>query len=200
MKIVDLTQKMTMASFKRLCRLNSHAARSSSKFRGTYVEAPALVRKTESAIGEIDVSSFYRDAVRLDLGEKKARDPIDDEDLEAAEEASGLAVREGEFVIVQTGWERMVNRAYFSAHPGLSENGAQYLGFKRVCGVGIDTPCLDVPGVRRLPAHRTLFESGCIIIENLCNLGRINQGRFNLVALPLRVDAAWSPARVVALL
>ncbi len=141
-----------------------------------------------------------KDAVLLDLTHKRPRQLIDDEDLEAAEERAGLAVRESEIVIIHTGWDRFVfSEDYFSNHPGVSENGAEYLEFKHVAGVGVDAPNLDHPESKNFPAHAILLRKEIFVIENLCNLDKIEQPRFRLIALPLRVKASGSPVRAIAI-
>jgi kynurenine formamidase len=152
-------------------------------------------------IDQFDAEVFVKDAVLLDLTYKKPGELIDDEDLEAAEERAGLAVREREVVIIQMGWDRFLHsKDYFSAHPCLSENGAENLEFKHVGGVGVDTPNIDSPDSEKFPVHLILLRKEIFILENLCNLGNIEQSRFRLVALPLRVAASGSPVRAIAIL
>lgn len=165
------------------------------------MEAPSYLVKGGKAISDFGPEVFLRDAVLLDLSHKKPRELIDDEDLEAAEEGAGLAVREGEFVILHTGFATLhKHRNRLAAHPALSENGAQYLEFKRVAGVGVDTPNLDHQTGKDLPAHSTLMRKGALVLENLCNLENVGESRFRLIALPLKVKAAVSPVRAVAVL
>jgi len=145
--------------------------------------------------------SFVKDAVLLDLTNMKPRQLIDDGDLEAAEEGAGLALREGEIALIHTGWDGNVgSEEYWSSHPALSENGADYLSFKRVSGVGVNMPSIDQPGNQALPAHTILMRNGICVLEHICNLDLIDQPRFRLIALPLRIKASVSPARALALL
>lgn len=193
MKIIDLTNELS----KDFPVLTDHHASD----HGTYVDAPALLLEKGKTIDKFGPEIFVRDAVLLDLTHKKPRQPIDDEDLEAAEERAGLAVRESEFVVIHTGWDRFLeSKDYLLNHPYLSENGAQYLEFKNVSGVGVDSPNLENPDSKNLPIHEILLRKEILILENLCNLNRIEEPRFRLIALPLRVNASSSPVRAIAVI
>lgn len=137
-----------------------------------------------------------KSTVLLDISERNVRE-IDDEDLEGAEEAAGLSIREGEVVVLHTCWDEtsMKRRKLF---PGLSENAADYLLFKRISGVAVDCPSIDHG--KSMRSHRMLLRNGVSVIEDVCNLVEIDQSRFRLVILPLRMKAAVSPACVLALL
>ncbi len=65
--------------------------------------------------------------------------------------------------------------------------------------VGIDTPSVDPFDSTDLPAHRALARHGIVAIEGL-RLAGVPAGRWDLVALPLRVAGAdAAPARVLLL-
>jgi arylformamidase len=199
MKIVDLTYELPF-EFLSIDQATSNALPHSTN-PGTYIDSPSLVLAGGKTIDLFEPESFVRDAVLLDLTHKKSRQLIDDEDLEAAEERAGLTVREGEAVIVQTGWEKFVHAPdYMSNHPGLSENGVEYLEFKRVAAVGVDTPSVDHPDNHDFRAHRALLSREILVIENLCNLEKIDQSRFPVIALPLKMKASRSPIRAIAIL
>ncbi len=124
---------------------------------------------------------------------------VDDEDLEGAEEGAGLAIRDGEIAIIQTGWEQFYSQPNrYRSHPALSVNAAEYLAFKGVSAVGIDAPSIDPSTDSKLSAHSVLFRREILEIENLRNLDLIEEPRFQLFALSLNVKAASSPARVIA--
>jgi len=167
----------------------------------TRIDAPALVAPDGKTIDQLPPECLLRDAVLLDLTEKEAGKSIDDEDLEAAEERAGLAVRENEIVLLHIGRGRFArNNEFLSDHPYLSENGAEYLELRHVSGVGIDAPNLENPMSNELPVHKALLGSGIFILENLNNLDVLEKERFRLVALPPRVKAASTLARVLAVL
>ena len=162
----------------------------------TLIEAPALLIRNGKTIDRLHVSSFFRVAVLLDLRHKEGMEIIEDEDLEAAEEAAGLAVRGGEIIVLRTGWEEYSSsKGYCVGFPSLSRNAVEYLLFRGISGVGVDCPSVDLD--RRLMIHRRLFRGGALVIENLCNLEELDRSRFQLVALPLRVSVGRSVARVI---
>ena len=184
MQIVDLTIERPLNSYLR------------KPLTGTHLCAPAFAIKGQSTIAQLRPEIFVADAVLLDLTRKKPGEAIDDEDMEAAEEDAGLAVREGEAVILHTGSQARNKSS--RKHAFLSENGAQYFEFKRVSMVGIDAASLGV--TNRSAAHKVLLKSNIPILEGLCNLDQVDATRFRLLALPLRVKVAVSPARALAIL
>jgi kynurenine formamidase len=201
MKIVDLTHELRSESAPVLDKLDFHTNISENRFLATHIEAPAYLMSEGKTLDQFDLQSFLRDAVLLDVSHMKHGQLIDDEDLEGAEEDAGLALREGEVVIIRTGWDKHgSSEDYWSDHPVLSENGAEYLEFKRVGGLGIDTASIDPASNHELLAHSILFRNEMFVLENLCNLDQVDEERFRLIALPLRIKAAASLVRAVALL
>lgn len=180
MRIVDLSNEFSQKGFAK----DSHA--------GTHLDAPAYLLRNQKTINDFGLETFFSDAVILDLSRIKPGEAVDDEDLEAAEEAAGLALREGEVVIIRTG-------GVVKPHAYLSENAAQYLEFKRVGMVGIDAPSIDKSMSLDLPAHMVLLSKGILILEGLCNLVDVDLPRFKLAAFPLKTYAPTSPVRAVAI-
>jgi kynurenine formamidase len=61
--------------------------------------------------------------------------------------------------------------------------------------------CLDTPSPDRSPhdVHRLLLKNSVLIAENLTNLEQLlTVQHFEIVALPLRIHADSSPARIFA--
>jgi kynurenine formamidase len=135
--------------------------------------------------------------VLLDISHKKPGQPIDDEDLEAAEESAGLALREGEAVILYTcGGEAL---SVGGGNVYLSRNAAEYLEFKGVSLVGVDSASIDNSESSELSAHRILLSKEILILEGLRNLGAIDSCRFRLASFPLKLSGGTAPARAVAI-
>jgi arylformamidase len=183
-KIIDLTQPLSLSHLHDM--LHS----------GTHVDAPAYLIPNGKTIDRFAPEFFLKDAVLLDLTNAGAGEQIEDEDLEAAEEEAGLAVRQGEAVILHTGWSKT---EHGDQYPFLSQNGAEYLEFKRTGIVGVDTPNVDGSRNMDSPAHSVLLRSEILVLEGLCNLNLVEVERFRLIALPLKANGPCSPVRAVAL-
>lgn len=79
----------------------------------------------------------------------------------------------------------------------LSPDAARFLADAGVVLIGIDTPSVDPFDSERLEAHHVLATAGVYILEGL-DLSRIDDGIYELIALPLRlVDMDASPVRAV---
>ena len=189
MRIVDVSR--VIQGRMPLVRFQTHPRTSFTR-----VEAPAFIFRTGRTIGQILVESFVSSAVLLDVSSKEMGE-IDDEDLEGAEEAAGLSVREGELVLLHTSWEERSTKRK-TPFPGLSRNAIEYLLIKRIAGVAVDCPSIDAAG--SMHSHKALLRNEMLVIEDVCNLGEIDRSRFRLLVLPFRLKAAVSPVRVVALL
>jgi arylformamidase len=100
-------------------------------------------------------------------------------------------------VVLNTGWARQWGTpGYFTDHPRISGQSAEFL---RECGVhlvGVDMPSVDRPP---FPAHLALLGGGIVIVENLTNLQAIGEETFQLSVVPLKLSGRdGSPVRAVA--
>lgn len=89
------------------------------------------------------------------------------------------------------------NDDFFSLTPEIVE----HLHSKGVILVGIDTPSVDPADSKDLPTHQALFKTGILNLEGL-DLSGANDGIYNLVALPIKIEgaeAAWVRAVLVPL-
>jgi len=189
LKMLDLTADLSLDLFVR----DIHA--------GTHIEAPAYLFGGGKRIDQFGLESFVAESILLDLTDKEPGQPIDDEDLEGAEERAGIGLREGEVVLLHTGRDDSKHDDTVPMpHPYLSVNGAEYLEFKRPFMVGTDAPSIDPNGSKQLSAHSILMRAGILVLESLCNLDKIQQSRFRLLALPLKLRGSTSPVRAVAIL
>jgi arylformamidase len=106
-----------------------------------------------------------------------------------------VAVRATRRLLVRTYRERpsRFDESMRHATPEL----ADWLAARGAVLLGIDTDSMDAFDSKDLPAHRRLDSHGIAILEGI-DLSRVTPGRYELVALPLRlVGADGSPARAV---
>jgi arylformamidase len=214
MRVIDLTMRITPSirvypgspqpSFIPWSKFDRHGYDSEAMFMsthtGTHVDAPSHFKPGLASIDMISTDRLVCNAVLI-RAEKGANQLIEEQDL-------GNQIREGDAVVIATGWEkRSGSRNYMSENPGLSEQAARYLARKRVNAVAIDCPSIDGGADSRFIAHNILLSCNILVVENLCNLNRVASSRsrssstFTLIISPLKLGGATgSPARVLALL
>jgi arylformamidase len=95
---------------------------------------------------------------------------------------------EGKAVLVETGWDRhWRTERYFSGHPFLTRDAAQFLLDSGVLLVGIDSLNIDDIADASRPVHSVLLGADVPIVEHLCNLGSLPSAGFRFFAIPAKV-------------
>ena len=149
----------------------------------------------------------------LDIARQQNMDvlPVDftitPEHLEAAERAQNIAVREGDVVLLRTGWARYWEDAgrFISQvrGPGPGEAGARWISARHAFAAGSDTVAFEFVPALNMPVHvHLLVESGIHIIEclNLEQLAADGVHEFIFIAAPLKIrGGTGSPIRPLAL-
>lgn len=179
----------------------------------THVDSISHLEPTsELSIDEMPLERFYRSAICLDLSSVDHPDPVTVADLEEALDASGLAIDEGDTVLVETGnrrtnystTDREKKHRYVSKFVGLEEAAGQYLVDRGANAIGIDSISVDHPGNiypnYEFPIHALCSREEVVIYENLSNLGGVTGERFTFAAFPLKIrGGTGSPVRPVAI-
>lgn len=209
MRVVDLTMRITPSmkvfpgsprpSFIPWSRFDSHGYDSEAMFMsthtGTHVDAPSHFAPGLDSIDRIQASRLVCSAVLI-KAPKNANQLVERKDL------AGEEIRQGDAVVIATGWERRAAKSnYMSENPGLSADAAKYLARKKVNAVAIDGPSIDAGFDAKFAAHNVLLPRNILAVENLCNVYKITTNRFTMVISPLKLGGATgSPARVLAIL
>jgi arylformamidase len=107
---------------------------------------------------------------------------------------------EGKAVLVNTGWDvHWSTEKYFTDHPFLTEQAADYLKECKVCLVGIDSHNIDDTRTNTRPVHTILLGNGILIVEHLCNLSVIPDENFIFSAIPPKFKGVGTfPVRAIA--
>jgi kynurenine formamidase len=166
---------------------------------GTHIDPPAHLFPGRTTLDAFPVSQFVGKAVVVDCTDVRADGKITMTHIDKVREHADAA----EFLILNTGWERYWGRnEYFEDFPVMDEGVADYIKASGKKGVGVDVMSLDPVADEHLTTHRRLFEdSELVVIENLKNLGRVGDGLFTFIALPLKhKDGDGSPTRAIAIL
>jgi kynurenine formamidase len=161
---------------------------------GTHLDAPFHFFDAGRTVDCVPLEHCVGPALLVDLGGVGAGQEIETRHLAPYRDR----LRETGRVVLHTGWWRQWGTPdYFTEHPRLSGQAAEFLVECGVRLVGVDTPSVDQPP---FPAHLALLGSGVLIVENLTNLSAIGREIFQLVVLPLRISGRdGSPVRAIAM-
>jgi arylformamidase len=176
----------------------------------THVDAPAHIFEDGLTNDQIPLDRLVGEAVVIDMMHKQPKEAVTAADLEA----SGVEVREGDIVIIRTGWtdRAWATEEFWRDMIVLSEDACDWLigkGIKALVqdfdpDVQLMYTCEACGALRPrevyVPNHHKFLERGIILIEWCTNLGAIEKPRVTLVCLPLKLkDSDGAPARVIAI-
>ena len=182
----------TPASVRRIARLADGESvnlgtLTASLHAGTHADAPYHFEDDGVGIDAVEAEVYVGPAVVWDV---RGCDPIRISDLERAPlaEAPRLLLRTG-------GWTD--HTVFPTSVPVVADDVPAYLASRGVRLLGVDVPSVDPIDSKTLSLHHALLANGIHILESL-DLSAVEQGVYNLSALPIRVvggDAA--PVRAV---
>jgi kynurenine formamidase len=166
-----------------------------STHTGTHMDAPSHFASNASTIDKISVGRFISNAILIKL-KKGSNQLITADEIKA----SNVSIKQGDTIVLSTLWENEIDKDYFFSHsPGLAEDAAKYLIDKKVNAVGIDSPSIDRGSESSFAVHKLLLSNEILIVENLCNLDKLNCQYFTLIMTPLKLSgASGSPIRAIA--
>jgi len=176
----------------RLLHLYSHS--------GTHMDAQSHFIPGGRGIDEIDLNKCIGPALLVDMGDVTEKFLIETKHLKGYKNR----IRRGSRIVFKTNWSKYYGQPAFRDQcPRISIELAEYLAGLGIGLIGVEPPSVaDVHNKSEVVSvHRTLLEKEIVIVEGLCNLDKIEQENFTIIALPLPVkDGDGSPCRVIALL
>jgi kynurenine formamidase len=158
---------------------------------------------------------IVRRGVLIDLVEARGdrlppRYLVERDELEAAADSQGVAVRPGDVLLIHTGWGRAWEDPDYISGGGMARSSGEWAVEQGVYAVGADNMSWDLPGYvdqvlgHSLPNHTLLLaRAGILIFENLLleDLAASGAREFLFVSLPLKLaGATGSPTRPVAII
>ena len=166
---------------------------------GTHMDAPIHFEVNEKTIDQYPASRFFCDCWIVDLPNCSDSKLIVPEDLSKI----ANAILPGEGLIFRTGWSAYVGEEkYRQKLPRISKELAEWCTKKSIAMIGVEPPSIaDVYDLKEVSeVHTILLNADVLIIEGLCNLGKISQPKVQLVALPLKIkNGDGAPCRVIAI-
>ncbi|WP_425445357.1 arylformamidase [Virgibacillus phasianinus] len=154
---------------------------------GTHIDAPFHFDNDGKRIDELDVNLYVGEAIVLDVGNVQ----------EITVETLGNFSFDGVTrVLLKTSLPNDHTR-FPEQIPNLDPRIADFLAEKGIKLIGVDMPSVDALDSKELPTHHALYTNGIHILENLM-LDNVEQGNYELIALPLAIKGAdGSPVRAV---
>ena len=159
------------------------SAMTGSPHVGTHADAPLHVRDGDAASHDLPLGAFLGPAWVSDVQHLTGEISLGDLALPDEGPVERLLLRTGRSIAAGA-FPRSWPSLAASAIAGLHQRGLRLLG--------VDAPSVDERDNKELRNHHLLFDGGAWVLENLA-LGHVDQGPWELLALPLRVhglDAA----------
>lgn len=157
-------------------------------YSGTHIKSPKFLSSDLRAIEHIAFNELIHYTTVVHLGDKREKDLITCEDLQA------FYIKAGDGLLIHTGWSAFWESGqYYIDFPLITSDAAEYMiKDLRIPFLGADIPFSS-------EVQKTILKNNCFLIENLTNLDQINLNRFLLIVLPLNIYSSdGAPARVVA--
>jgi kynurenine formamidase len=160
---------------------------------GTHMDAPFHLFEDGATIDRIDLGHCVGEAHLLHI-DTPGNGKIERAQLMGHRERFARCGK----IVLSTGWAKQWGRPeYFTQHPVITPDAADFLIECGVHLVGIDFPSVDQAPFL---THVVLLSHNVLILENLTNLSEIRAQSFQLVAIPLKFTGRdGSPVRAVAL-
>jgi kynurenine formamidase len=191
----------------------AHQAENLTLHGGVHVDSGIQTSVGFRVLGVETMAPLVSRGVLLDVAGPKrlpSEHEVTVQELERAREAARVEIREGDVVLVRTGYGALWSEpAEYLRGAGVSSAGSRWLIDQKVGAVGADNMAWDVIGPTdpelkvTLPGHVLLLvRAGIPIIENL-NLEELAAAavhEFAFVCLPLKMrGATGSPVRPIAI-
>jgi len=155
---------------------------------GTHGDAPLHYANDGASSAECDLEPYIGPCVLLDVRHARRRVEVDDIDWDA--------VAGAERVLLRT-YENFPHESWDSDFTAIASEVIARLGATGVRLIGTDAASLDPEQSKTLDAHHAVKAADMRILEGLV-LDDVPPGRYELVALPLRiVGADASPVRAI---
>jgi arylformamidase len=154
---------------------------------GTHVDAPFHFDPAGAPIDRVDLSRYVGRCLVLTAKSPGALRVSD---------VAGIDLRSEERLLVR-GPDRLRDDQWKDDFFHCSLDAARHLAASGLKLLGIDTPSMDFMTSKELAAHKALVAGGVAILESL-DLSTVRDGRYELIALPLKIAGSdGSPVRAV---
>lgn len=153
---------------------------------GTHIDAPWHFVKDGKKLDKVDLERLVGDGLVIDCRKYK----------EISKDAVKSNVR-NKIVFFYTGQSKKTKEEYGKNAPVVSDELAKLLVKGKVKCIGVDS---FSPDGEPYNVHRILLSKDIPIVENLVNLDKLLNKKFQAIILPLKVDLDGAPCRVIGII
>lgn len=155
---------------------------------GTHIDCPMHLLPNAKTIAEYPIQCFIGNGVLIDV---RGQDEI------SFKSGYNDKIKKDDVVLIYTGMdEKYGEDDYYTKHPVITEELAEFFVSKKIKMLGIDMPSPDFPP---FPVHKLLLGNDIFIIENMTNLRELLKiEKFEVFAQPLKIHAEASLVRAFA--
>jgi kynurenine formamidase len=155
---------------------------------GTHIDSPMHLTPSTDFIDSFPLDTFIGNGCVLD---------VRGQEIISFKNEYSEKIKERDIVLLFTGHDLEFGKEnYFEKYPVIDSDFANFLITKKIKMLGIDTPS---PDKYPFEIHKLLFDHNILIIENMTNLGKLNDKKnFEIIAFPLKIKADSSLVRVMA--
>ena len=170
---------------------------------GTHIDAFYHMDPNGTTIDQMPLDFFFGKAVCFDMRHIPERGRITAQDMEEAQEKSGITV-DGHIVLFATGIHEKYypDKKILRVHPEVTPEAVQWLADRHSRVHGVEGPSTDIMDLNEFPSHRACRRLGLTHYEWLENLTElVGKGEFVFYGVPLRLsNGSASPVRAFAVL
>ncbi|MDO4833893.1 MAG: cyclase family protein [Bacillota bacterium] len=164
---------------------------------GTHIDAPYHFLPDGKRITDFPISKFVGEGIVIDLRYKEAGEVILPEDIEPYKHC----IREGDFVLIQTGWYYRFGTDEYLDHPYFSKETAVFLAKMGISIIAVDFMNVDSTKLEQWQAHPVFLSNDVLIVENINHSLKLKPDiRYRFGFLPLKLHGSdGSPIRAFAI-
>ena len=164
---------------------------------GTHIDAPYHFIPDGKRITDYPVSRFIGDGVICDLRHKKAGEAITADDIFPCLKE----FRQGEFLLLQTGWCEKYGTEDYYDHPYITAEAAQAMVDCGVSIIAVDFLNVDPTLHEQWDTHPIFLGNEVLIVENIDNSLELDPDRrYCLCFIPLKLGGSdGAPVRAFAI-
>jgi arylformamidase len=144
---------------------------------GTHADAPFHVDSDGARSGDFPLAVFWGPAQVVAVEDAAIR----------SDHVAGLDIAAAPRVLFKTRASERPATAWSKDFPPIQPEALRRVAEEGAVLVGTDAPSVDPADSQKLPAHHALARHGLFNLENLVLAG-VAPGRYELVALPLRIE------------